>query len=234
MSEVRGDEPYLRESAGFVPAQLVRPFIEAAAGTSDFWDDRRRIVSLSYGSLTVGDLRELARACGEALRAEAANEPTAWRCFHCNELFTNKSCAAEHFGVTETDGPPACVQMLTEGEKAIALSRREWRHRAEVAEAEKEQAEYLANGTRWEIRGHWRDCWTINDVWHRFEDIEGRMLSAEAALSAAPRWLNRFLRWRSERLWQRAQARLSNRKDGSSQQTSTDPKDQTPMTGEER
>lgn len=187
MSEgIRGDAPSLRESAGVVPAQLVRPFIEAAAGTSDFWADKRSITSLAYKGLTVGDLRALARSCSAALEAEAANEPTAWRCFHCNELFTDRTCAAEHFGVTEMDGPPACVQMLTEGEKAIVQSRREWQHRASTAEAATEAAEYLSSNVRWDINSRWRGLWTVAEVGHRFEDIEGRMLAAEGALNAAP------------------------------------------------
>jgi hypothetical protein len=42
-------------------ALAVKPFIEAAAGTSDFWSDKRRMASLSYSELTVKNLRDLAR-----------------------------------------------------------------------------------------------------------------------------------------------------------------------------
>ncbi len=30
-----------------------------------------------------------------------------WRCFHCDELFTDRSCAAAHFGADES-AEPAC------------------------------------------------------------------------------------------------------------------------------
>lgn len=34
--------------------------------------------------------------------AHGEREAVAWRCFHCDEVFTNKDCAAEHFGRDES------------------------------------------------------------------------------------------------------------------------------------
>ncbi len=38
-----------------------------------------------------------------------------WRCFHCNEVFTNERCAAEHFGAREDDISAACKIRAYEG-----------------------------------------------------------------------------------------------------------------------
>ncbi len=38
----------------------------------------------------------------------------SWRCFHCDEVFTDKNAAREHFGSTELD-EPGC-KMLAKGE----------------------------------------------------------------------------------------------------------------------
>jgi hypothetical protein len=46
---------------------------------------------------------------------------------------------------------------------------------------------------------------TWHDLGNYRETAEGRILAAEAAINAAPRWLASFLRRRAERLWKRAQ-----------------------------
>jgi hypothetical protein len=38
-----------------------------------------------------------------------------WRCFHCDEVFTNPKHAAAHFGIDQLQDP-GCVQKLTGGE----------------------------------------------------------------------------------------------------------------------
>lgn len=53
-------------------ALAVKPFIEAAAGTSDFWSDQRRIASLDYRELTVKNLRDLARRVADFLATQGA------------------------------------------------------------------------------------------------------------------------------------------------------------------
>jgi|HubBroStandDraft_1064217.scaffolds.fasta_scaffold200742_1 hypothetical protein len=40
-------------------------------------------------------------------RALLAPDAEVWRCFHCGEVFTERSCAIEHFGASET-AEPAC------------------------------------------------------------------------------------------------------------------------------
>ena len=35
---------------------------------------------------------------------------TTWRCFHCNEVFTKRADAAEHFGAHVDDTPACCLR----------------------------------------------------------------------------------------------------------------------------
>lgn len=77
-------------------------------------------------------------------RSEAAEE---WRCFHCDEVFTDKAEARDHFGADET-ATPACrigprdkglleVLRRTEGELAT------WRMRALLLEEKETSAELV-------------------------------------------------------------------------------------------
>lgn len=144
--------------------------------------------------------RDLKQAVS-GVREPAKAEPKSWRCFHCDDFFTDQQLAAEHFGTDwfcEDEGP-SCIQILTEGEKAIVNERREACRLLRETEAKLEQAEDDLSAREWEIRGHWPKLRTINDVWHEYDFIEGRMLAAEDALRAAPRWLSAWLRRRAER-----------------------------------
>lgn len=56
-----------------------------------------------------------------------------WRCFHCDEVFTSRKFAAEHFGVEPT-AAPACQLKSYEGHLVTYIRRLEHelaRHRAE-------------------------------------------------------------------------------------------------------
>lgn len=57
-------------------------------------------------------------------RAKVADLETQWRCFHCNEIFTNPKHAAEHFGVDETS-TPGCRLTATEGHLVTYIRRLE-------------------------------------------------------------------------------------------------------------
>lgn len=41
-----------------------------------------------------------------------------WTCFHCDETFTDKKLAAEHFGINEFN-QPACILKVTAGERGL-------------------------------------------------------------------------------------------------------------------
>lgn len=59
--------------------------------------------------------------------------PTEWRCFHCDEVFTDPDLAGDHFGIGECD-VPACqlnavegglLKMLRDAQEEIGRFRRE-------------------------------------------------------------------------------------------------------------
>lgn len=55
----------------------------------------------------------------------AKSEKPEWRCFHCDEIFTDRRCAADHFGASE-DCEPACqIKMGAERSMLTALRRAE-------------------------------------------------------------------------------------------------------------
>ena len=59
--------------------------------------------------------------------AQIKNESKSWRCFHCDEVFTDRKDAVEHFGSSCTD-VPACqvdAKRLRELEKQLRLYRNE-------------------------------------------------------------------------------------------------------------
>lgn len=56
-----------------------------------------------------------------------------WRCFHCDEVFTNPTCAANHFGTSE-EAEAACRIKAHEGHLVRYIRKLEddlWAYRAE-------------------------------------------------------------------------------------------------------
>jgi flagellar biosynthesis/type III secretory pathway protein FliH len=47
-----------------------------------------------------------------------------WRCFHCDEVFTDWGEARNHFGYTPEDGPPSCKTTRGEDSELYHLKRR--------------------------------------------------------------------------------------------------------------
>lgn len=53
--------------------------------------------------------------------------PKEWRCFHCDELFTDEDEAREHFGYMEDGAYEATACQLTKDEKGlVGLLREAW------------------------------------------------------------------------------------------------------------
>jgi hypothetical protein len=69
---------------------------------------------------------------------------SGWRCFHCNEIFLTRHDAEDHFGPCDGE-VPACIQILTETEKAIVEDRRHWRTECLKTQDRNEQLEYSAS-----------------------------------------------------------------------------------------
>lgn len=65
---------------------------------------------------------------GCAVRAAIQQEPVkTWRCFHCDEVFTDADEAREHFGYMEDGAHEATACQLTKDEKGlVGLLRAAW------------------------------------------------------------------------------------------------------------
>lgn len=130
---------------------------------------------------------------------EVLDQAVEWRCFHCDEVFRTRQAAQDHFGLDELERP-GCVAILTEGERAILEDRREWRERALAEERAHGATAAEASSLRWDAHRITKKYGGQGaSLWFAFEHVEGRMLAAEAALDAAPRWLRGWLRQRVER-----------------------------------
>lgn len=128
-----------------------------------------------------------------------------WRCFHCDEHFTDHKAAAEHFGNGNYEGEtPICIEAATSDLKTLVATNRSMWERIDKLDRDLEQCEFE------------RDCWSqaarkaIGDPyasWHDIrgirEDADNEIAAAKAPLNAAPRWLQRLLRWKAERDWKR-------------------------------
>ena len=112
-----------------------------------------------------------------------------WRCFFCDEVFTNRHDAWLHFGEENcTTDLPACVDPLRTDEKErmnqVRLLREEViREQARAEEAE--DAEDLLEQFRSELRQHFgKDC---NSVWlagDRYKSALNRLSDLEAKVGA--------------------------------------------------
>jgi hypothetical protein len=134
------------------------------------------------------------------------NSEVPWRCFHCDEVMETPEAAAEHFGNGNYECEmPLCIEAASAEQKALVLTNREMWERIQKLDIDLEAAEFQ------------RDCWEAgarkfleapNASWHDLanyrETAEGRVLAAEAAINAAPRWLANWLRRRAERQWRAA------------------------------
>lgn len=138
--------------------------------------------------------------------------PGPWVCFHCNEVCETEQQAIDHFGYDESE-MPGCLQLLTEGEKAIIEDRREWREKFHKEEHAHEHARHELSQIGWSVWQIIRPEVHKNrpELRHRIEEsvqslaqiwesIEGRALAAESVLMAMPRWLREHFRARAERL----------------------------------
>lgn len=122
-------------------------------------------------------------ALHRALDAHENEEPTSWRCFHCDEVLTTEDDAALHFGVRSplSFSKPGCIEKLSVSDTGQLLSLRalEERNRTLVHRAAnaEEAAEGYA-GLRSELRryfGH-EDAWSC---WNVLDSMKGRALAAE-------------------------------------------------------
>jgi hypothetical protein len=122
------------------------------------------------------------------------SDPTAtgyssgWRCFHCDEVFTDQQAAAIHFG-DNIDHRPGCVERLNAPENNLVLALRKvcdefHRLQLEVAE-EITNDNYFYGRLRQSLATikPFAKCISLHDVFMVFDSMEGRTLAAEARLA---------------------------------------------------
>lgn len=108
-----------------------------------------------------------------------------WRCFHCDEVFTNAEAAAKHFGVAQ-DHRPGCVEKLTAPEKNLVLALRgicdEFRRLQNQVLEEITNDVYFYGRLRQSLATMkpFEKCISLHDVFMLFDSLEGRALAAEA------------------------------------------------------
>lgn len=127
--------------------------------------------------------------------------PESWRCFHCDEVFTTREAAAEHFGNGDYEAEiPLCIQAATTEQKELILLNRDLWEQLRKTQNENDDLEFNMSGWEYTARKLTKKpSATTHDLEHEWDFMQGRVIAAEAAINAAPKWLRRFLRWRAER-----------------------------------
>jgi hypothetical protein len=106
----------------------------------------------------------------ETLDAEA--NPTTWRCFHCDEVFTDRAEAHEHFG-DHPDDSPLCLIKGQDGGLAARIRELE----AELMDAYRQRNEYENDARLWHeseaerVRRIGHTAW-----WQELDSREGEKL----------------------------------------------------------
>jgi hypothetical protein len=130
-------------------------------------------------------------------------ETDVWRCFHCDEVFTDHESAADHFGDGDyEDETPLCIVAATTEQKQLILTNREMWDELQKARHENEDLEDRLHGFEYVARKLTKKPHAnTNDLEHEWEFMVGRVIAAEAAINVAPKWLATLLRRRAERLY---------------------------------
>lgn len=105
-----------------------------------------------------------------------------WRCFHCDDVYTDEAAAREHFGVHQAM-KPLCQDRGTYAEllKRLRLAENEnWRGFRRQVALEHECDALASQLSAWETR--FPGCRTPQDVFNRYDSMEGRALAAEERL----------------------------------------------------
>lgn len=111
-----------------------------------------------------GEMAARAYELAQRFAGRSQGESVAWRCFHCDELFTDSEAAREHFGADQMAQPGCLIEggpgVLAELRK-METERDEWRDRALELEGKEEQLEGLYADMRHRFGTH--SLWDIAD-----------------------------------------------------------------------
>jgi hypothetical protein len=111
-----------------------------------------------------------------------------WTCFHCGETFMHERAARDHFGATP-DKEPGCILKLTSEDRS--LIRRLRAYEAEVErlrhdiEFETTASQVFSGKLQSLLNSYapFRGCRSLQDVFNRYDSVEGRAPSAEEQLT---------------------------------------------------
>lgn len=105
-----------------------------------------------------------------------------WRCFHCDEAFTDRAAACEHFGESRV-GVPLCQEPrdVQEALRRTRIAENESLRMADSLGQERTENERLAH-----LLASWERQFGTTDpraAWNRLDSMEGRALAAEARVA---------------------------------------------------
>lgn len=117
----------------------------------------------------------------KASAAETSGD--CWRCFHCDEVFTDLEKAREHFGNTLLT--PAHCQDNDDREQLLRRTRiavnDAIRMSTQLGQERTENEALASQLSAWEHR--FPGCRTPQDVFNKYDSMEGRALAAEERLA---------------------------------------------------
>lgn len=108
-----------------------------------------------------------------------------WRCFFCNEVFTDEAAARNHFGLDE-EWTAGCIDPLTKDEKERRADQVQF-----YIELDGERERSAALQDKAYLLGHWEDdlkrhfngAKSVNQAMLMYEAMETRALAAEEKLA---------------------------------------------------
>jgi hypothetical protein len=109
-----------------------------------------------------------------------------WRCFHCNEVFTDAAAAKEHFG-PDTEWQAGCIDPLTKDE---AERRQDQVDMYTELDREREEnsrlmsRDYVLSCYERDLAKFFNGAKSVHQAFLVLDSIEGRALAAEEKLAA--------------------------------------------------
>jgi hypothetical protein len=178
---------------GFLPEHVVFALEPLTPVTHDPGDVRQVATSIaaavdeyitSASEIDGWTLVGVEQAALDVLTAQPSEvEPKSWRCFHCDEVFTTKAEARDHFGPDAGfhfgQESPACIEKLTAGEKALVVEVREARAEAGRTAAENDLLGQQLAGFEASLRQRFNGAASVHDAFNLYDSMEGRALAAE-------------------------------------------------------
>jgi hypothetical protein len=130
------------------------------------------------------------REAGELVSREAVREE--WRCFHCNEVFTTRESASEHFGDGDyEDEPPVCLEAATtDKRKLVSTNRKVWKELQEALAENESLEDRLSNFKETACKVAKKLDANYLDIEQAFDFLEGQLVAlppvARVELSPQP------------------------------------------------